>query len=223
MGLHVLKEPKATGAKRLLVTLQEQLQAGKHVLWLVSGGSNVDMECDIAKRLKDTANLTVALIDERYGKPGHADSNYQKLVDGDFTKNDVVLLPVLENGLDIKQTAAAYSEKLEKLLDEADVVIAQLGIGADGHTAGVLPRSPVVESKKLIEHYEGPDFQRITMTLEALRFADVVFVFAYGEDKLGALTRLRDENLPLAEQPSQILKQLPEVYLYNDIIEGGRE
>jgi 6-phosphogluconolactonase/glucosamine-6-phosphate isomerase/deaminase len=219
MGMEIRKESKEQGAEHLRSVLNEQLEAGKCVLWLVSGGSNVTLECGIAAELADVSNLQAALVDERYGLPGHQDSNYQKLVDGGFT---VALAPVLEAGLDIKETTHRYNERLEVLLDAADVVVAQLGIGADGHTNGVLPHSSVVGSKKLLEQYEGPDFQRITMTLEALRFADVVFVFAYGEDKQATLTRLRDEDIPFDDQPSQILKQLPQVYLYNDSIEGGQ-
>lgn len=218
MGMEIRKESKQQGAEQLKKVLSEQLQAGKCVLWLVSGGSNVQLECDIAAGLTDTSNLQAALIDERYGEPGHKDSNYQKLVDGGFK---VALAPVLEAGLDITETAKRYTERLEVLLDAADVVVAQLGIGSDGHINGVLPHSPVVGSKKLIEHYDGPDFRRITMTLESLRFADAVFVFAYGEDKLDALTKLRDQEVSLDVQPSQILKQLSQVYLYNDCIEGG--
>lgn len=220
MGIEIRSVPKEQGVKHLQSLLAEQLQAGKRVLWLVSGGSNVDIECQIYKQLTDLEGLSTALIDERYGEPGHKDSNYQKLVDGGFAAN---LTPVLVTGLDIDNTTAQYSEKLEKLLDEADVVIAQLGIGADGHTNGVLPDSPIVNSKKLVEQYKGSDFGRITMTLEALRFVDVVFVFAYGQDKKLTLTRLTTEDVSLDEQPSQILKQLPEVYLYNDSIEGGHE
>jgi len=198
--------------------LSAALAANHKVLWLVSGGSNIEIECEISSRLLDTGNLTAALVDERYGQPGHKDSNYQKLVEAGFRAN---LTPVLQkDNLDIAKTTKQYAETLQGLLDEADIVIAQLGIGTDGHTAGVLPGSPLVASKQLVGNYHGTDFKRISVTLQGLRFIDAAFVFAYGSEKQAALRSLRDQALPLAEQPCQIFRQLPHVTIYNDAIEG---
>jgi hypothetical protein len=42
------------------------------------------------------------------------------------------------------------------------------------------------------------------------------YVFAFGDAKREALQQLRDESLSLDDQPAQIIKQLPEAYVYSD-------
>lgn len=226
MGLHIYNEPVAAGVEQLTNTIRGALGNNQTVLWLLSAGSNVDITLQVTQQL-GTAGVgfvKAALVDERYGDPGHADSNYQKLVDAGFESTGIPLTPVLlPNGESLQATAGRYESVLHDLMSQAQCVVIQLGIGADGHTAGVLPHSIGVDSTKLIESYDGPDFRRITMTLGALRRVDQAFVFCYGADKATTLRQLVDADLPLAEQPAQILKKLPSVYLYNDQVGGEIE
>jgi 6-phosphogluconolactonase/glucosamine-6-phosphate isomerase/deaminase len=216
-----MKVPSSKGAHKLIDTLQTALDAGKHTLWLISGGTNVSIESFVAANLNHKGGLlTAALVDERYGEPGHKDSNFQKLVIADFPIETLKLTPILAAGQDIDHVASAYEQKMTQLFKEADVVIGQLGLGADGHTGGVLPHSSAVESTRLVEHYQGPDFNRIALTLNALQRISTAYVFAYGDNKHTALTNLKQHLFPLEEQPCQILKHIPSVYVYNDLIQG---
>jgi 6-phosphogluconolactonase/glucosamine-6-phosphate isomerase/deaminase len=221
MAINYMKVPSSKGAHKLIDTLQAALDAGKHTLWLVSGGTNVSIESFVAANLNLKGGLiTAALIDERFGEPGHRDSNFEKFVIADFPVEKLKLAPILAKDKDIDSITLAYEQKMTQLLKEADLVIGQLGLGADGHTAGVLPHSPAVESTKLVEHYQGPDFNRITLTLTALQRISTAYVFAYGDNKHAALTNLKQHIFPLEEQPCQIFKQIPSVYVYNDLIQG---
>jgi hypothetical protein len=47
-------------------------------------------------------------------------------------------------------------------------------------------------------------------------------VLAFGENKLGALQNLK-QNLPLNQQPSQIVKDIAEAYIYNDQLGESHE
>jgi 6-phosphogluconolactonase/glucosamine-6-phosphate isomerase/deaminase len=128
--------------------------------------------------------------------------------------------PVLKIGQNFESAQADYASMAEAAFAANEFVICQLGIGSDGHTLGILLNSPAVEAKGWIAAFEGPDFQRLTLTFEAFAKVNAVYAFMFGEDKLTALTNLKDKNLPLAEQPAQFLKQMSEVYIYNDQVEG---
>jgi 6-phosphogluconolactonase len=209
---------QAAATERLKAVLLDALTRREHVLWLVSGGSNVALAAEVMTTLDPTLTpkLTTALIDERYGLPGHPDSNQAKYQAAGLDS----VLPVLQTNLNLPQTAARYAEVIGKLFESCDYVLAQAGIGSDGHTAGILPGSAAVDAAGLVASYKGPDFQRITLTFSALKRADQTLVFAFGADKTDVLHQLKSENLPLDVQPAQIFKQIPRVEIYNDSIEG---
>jgi 6-phosphogluconolactonase/glucosamine-6-phosphate isomerase/deaminase len=81
-----------------------------------------------------------------------------------------------------------------------------------------LPGSPAITDEKFVAGYDAGNFTRITLTPPALRQIAVAFAFVYGKSKFEALQNLHDNDLPLDEQPAQILKQLNESYVYNDQI-----
>ena len=65
-------------------TIEAKLDAGLKIFWLLSGGSFMPIEVEVAQRLSDhpgLKHLSVTLTDERYGPDGHQDSNWQKLLD----------------------------------------------------------------------------------------------------------------------------------------------
>jgi 6-phosphogluconolactonase/glucosamine-6-phosphate isomerase/deaminase len=205
--------------------LAERLERGlgddKKVVWLVSGGSNIALSVHIMDRLKASVgnkmpNLTIALSDERYGKPGHADSNWQQLRDAGFEPGEARTIHALVPGLTLTDTCEAYSQRLGQAIADADCVIAQLGIGGDGHIAGILPDSPAATDQSLVAGYDGGNYMRITITAMAFSLITIAYCFAYGENKRSALERLASQNLAVSDQPAQLLKALPEAYVYTD-------
>jgi len=200
--------------------LISELQAGKHVLWMVSGGSNITASVAVMAGISGDlqTNLTIMFSDERYGPVGHADSNYQQMLDAGFLVNGAQFLPVLQEGMSRDETVAAYADLIKLEFDRADIIISQLGIGADGHIAGALPGTIATTSEEWVIGYESPPYQRITMTFPALRQITADYSLVFGDDKANALTQLQNEDLELSEQPAQILKELSEAYVYNDQI-----
>ncbi len=211
------------GQRALTACLKEALAAHQRVLWLVPGGSNISITVAVMKQISvtDSTRLAIMLTDERYGQPGHKDSNWQQLEDAGLKLKKATTIPLLRDGLSLQDTTNLYAQVIARALNAAEVIIGQFGIGADGHIAGILPGSPAVRAKELVAAYETPDdFTRITLTFPALRRLDEAFVCAYGANKQAALTTLRDKTLPLAKQPAQILKRIPGVCVYNDQIGG---
>ena len=208
------------GAYLFGLELHKELQEGQRVLWFIAGGSNIPVTMQAMQQLPDesTEHLTIIPVDERYGPPGHPNSNIQQLLNLGFSPKRATFFNPLD-GSPLEDTVARYDETLQQALHTTDKVIGQLGVGVDGHIAGILPHSPAIASEALVAGYQGPDYTRITLTFLALRQIDVAYVFAYGREKRAAMDRLCDGDYPIADQPAQVLRDLSEVYIYNDLLE----
>ena len=207
------------GIASLAERLVHELAAGKRVLWLVCGGSNIPASVEVMGSISPelSRGLAVTLTDERYGEVGHQDSNWAQLMQAGFTPNNAIMLPVLQPGLSLDQTVSRYAQMIETGLESADCVIAQIGMGEDGHVAGILPGSAAASEKNALAFgYQGDPFTRLTLTFPALQKINAAYVFAFGDNKKTALKNLAQKKLALAKQPAQVLKQLPEAYVYND-------
>jgi 6-phosphogluconolactonase/glucosamine-6-phosphate isomerase/deaminase len=202
--------------ERLLTELRNTENV--NVLWLVSGGSNIALSVAVMDQLPDdlTSKLTVVLTDERFGPVGHPDSNLQQLVAAGFDPKQATVIGVLMPGVALAETCERYNTIIAGAFAAASVSIAQFGIGSDGHIAGILPGSPALDSQELVTGYETPQYTRITLTMLGLRKISVAYAFAFGDSKLTALTNLRDKDIALGNQPSQVLKQISESYVYSD-------
>ncbi|GAC1386795.1 MAG: hypothetical protein NVS1B7_7160 [Candidatus Saccharimonadales bacterium] len=216
--MQIINQPLPVAQYQLIESLLHALKQDKTVLWLISGGSNIQVAVNTMERLSGyDEKLHIMLLDERFGPVGHEDSNWQQLLEAGFSASQAVLYPVLQPQLDYPITIQTYAANLRSCFKSVDVVIGLLGMGADGHTAGILPRSPACEpTDQLVVSYQTAEYIRITTTFAALQHIDIAYCLAYGENKKDALIQLRDLELPLAEQPIQILKQLKQAYVYND-------
>ncbi|MEO7364430.1 MAG: 6-phosphogluconolactonase, partial [Candidatus Saccharimonadales bacterium] len=128
----ILSNDTLEGSQALLSRLLAELESGKRVLWIVSGGSNITASVTVMKQIPSRvqAGLTILLSDERYGPSGHPDSNFQQLLDSGLAVAGARLIPTLQDGLDLAATAAAYATTLQAEFSKAEVIISQLGIGA---------------------------------------------------------------------------------------------
>lgn len=199
-------------------TILTALQEEKRVLWLVTGGSGIAIDAAVSKQLsgKDLHNLMVTLTDERFGPVGHSDSNWQQLAEAGFELNGAQVVPVL-SGVSLVETTANYNDTVKQLLEQADFSLGFFGMGPDGHIAGSLPGSSSVTSSNLADSYKSDPFTRLTLTPLAISHLDEIVVCAMGDTKLAALENLK-KDLPLLEQPAQIIKQVEKVTVFNDQI-----
>jgi 6-phosphogluconolactonase/glucosamine-6-phosphate isomerase/deaminase len=220
--MHFILSPNiSTAVSALQSKLITELKKDINVLWIISGGSNTAVTVSIMDELPAdlTARLTIIPVDERYGPIGHENSNIQQLLDGGFVAGQARLISVLQPDLSLQATADAFNLIVQAEFAKAQVIIGQLGIGPDGHIAGILPDSPATAvNDKFVTAYLSDPYQRITMTFQALEKITVDYSIAYGAAKKTALQQLHNSELPLSKQPSQILRKLAEVYIYNDQI-----
>lgn len=219
-----VRADKGEATKSIAKAICDNLFENKRVLWLVSGGSNIAVEKDVMDMVHNhagerTAGLAVLPIDERYGPPGHADCNVQKLRDAGFDPAGATLVDVLFRDLPFDQTVRFYNDVASTALANADVVISQYGMGPDGHIAGIKPNSPATDvDESTVAGYEWDDFTRMTLMPAALRQATINFVIAYGTDKKVQLERLQKHEASFSELPAILLHELSAVYVFNDQI-----
>lgn len=205
-----------TVVDHLSTSLSEHLAKSERVLWLIPGGSAIAIAAKVSRRLSgiDLTNLHVTLTDERFGAVGHGDSNWQQLIDSGFALPGAQLMPVLR-GVDIDETTRVFAKYLETQLASAQFSIGLFGMGADGHTAGILPGSSAVSDPELAVHYQTPNYNRVTMTPQAIVMLDEAVLYATGPEKAETLDYLA-KDLSLSKQPAQILKKISTLTVYND-------
>jgi len=216
-------EETPSGAVRAIAKrISDELNAGKRVLWLTSGGSNVELEVKVMNGVRKAAAkrlpaLAILPIDERYGEAGHGDSNSAQLRKAGFDPGEATWVDVLLHNTPFNQTIGFYSDVAATTFANAGVVIAQFGLGPDGHIAGILPDSPGVSVEPVVAiGYDWSDYQRMTLSADILRGVQVAFVPAFGENKRTALDRLQENTELFEKLPAKLLYELPEVYVYTD-------
>jgi 6-phosphogluconolactonase/glucosamine-6-phosphate isomerase/deaminase len=201
--------------------LNNALQKYKRVIWLVPGGSNIKISVAAMKMIdkESSERLVLMQTDERFVDPKSDDCNWYQLDQAGFDTKRAETYPILTGNFDLAGTAEHYAKVVRKQFLAADYIFGQFGIGGDGHTAGIKPETLAAKSTELVIGYKAEDFQRVTLGFEAIKQINEAYVFAYGDDKKQALTKLADENLPLEQLPSGVLKQLKTLVVYNDQVE----
>lgn len=187
----------------------DSLAAGTTTLFLSGGSLAADCYRSLAARAPrpptgavDWSTVDVYYGDERCVPPDDPDSNHRLVA---TTLLDVVGPPRSDHPMyrsgPPDEAAAAYQQEVARL---PDLGLVHLGLGPDGHTASLFPRSAalsvdepgcyVVANSDPLGH--NPH-DRITLTFAGIARARLVVVTVAGSDKHDALARvLAGEDLP---------------------------
>ena len=181
----------------------------KSVLYLSGGKTPRRLYEKLAEDQKMSAGA-VGVVDERYGNPFHEHSNEKMMQDSrllSYLKTaGIPFYPILKNGKTREETAKKYDALLRELHSVFQKSIAILGIGTDGHTAGIAPEraaftNPLFTKER--EHFLVSEFndadgyfkERVTMTFLGLSMLDLLLVLVFGEDKKEALEKMFTQGL----------------------------
>ncbi len=202
------------------------------VLCLVSGGSALEV-LDVVRVPEDCRHLTLAVVDERFSSDPSV-NNFAQLAATEFFAS------VIRKGgqsIDTRpnqgETVAGLAQRFQSSLTAwkhqfpEGMVVALLGIGADGHTAGILPvpdheqdwfASCFNDSDQWVVGYDAgrknPYPVRVTTTLSFLRErVDQSIAFAIGESKRDAIRRVFADTGELYTTPARILREMRQVTL----------
>ena len=214
-------EPIKQAALAAAGSIREHLYKGERVLWLLSGGSSLTIAVMASqnKRLKniDLSNLYISVTDERFGPIGHDNENWQQLIDAGFWLHGANLYRPL-TGRDIETTTTAFNNWLETQFKTADFKLGIFGIGVDGHTAGIKPFSSATESTDYATSYSCNKFERITISFFAIEQLDQAIIQASDDEKQPIVNEFIYEKFPIDKQPAQILKKIPNISIYTNIV-----
>lgn len=139
-------------------------------------------------------HVAVFQVDERVAPSGHDDRNLTQLLAA-LPVDAVRPMPVEDPDLDA--AADRYAVCLPEHLD-----LVHLGLGADGHTASLIPGDPVLDVRDhlvaVTREIEGR--RRMTLTYPALEAAREIVWLVTGEKKRAPLSRLLagDVSIPAA-------------------------
>jgi len=201
MNVELQIEEDAEGASR--AAARELAAASGHVA--LAGGSTPRRAYQLAAVMRSDWGATELWWgDDRCVEPGDSRSNYrlvrEALLDGLARPPRVVHR--VRGELECEEAAALYDRELEGVrLD-----LAFLGLGTDGHTASLFPGDPALdETERRAVAVDGPDVERVTMTLPVLNAAARVVFLVVGEAKAEAVQRAFAGDAS-AETPSSLVR-----------------
>lgn len=187
------------------------------VLYLSGGRTPKDLYQNLANDRKIMPGA-VALIDERYGVKGHNTSNEKMIKESGllayFRESNIPFYPILqEQQVSLKETSDNYDMTLRYLFAGFKKRVGILGIGLDGHTAGIAGnRENLAElsvqdfhnrmfdddqKNMLASSYsdlQGVFKERVSMTFLGLSMIDIFIALVFGEDKKDALAKVFSEG-----------------------------
>lgn len=207
---------------------------GKPVLFAIAGGSSLKVLEYIDEKFLG-ANITVVVTDERVSQ--ELDENnftslqathfYNKLINHDAYCISTELFSGEKSG-DLKKR---YGQGVENWIKEFPdgVIVALLGIGEDGHTAGLIQGvysreefKQRFDGKTLIEELDAKEKNkfrhRITTTFNFLRnHVDFAVFYAEGESKRKAIEKIKSKNGDIYETPARIMLEMKKAKIFTNI------
>jgi 6-phosphogluconolactonase len=142
----------------------------------------------------------VAQVDERVVSAADPERNLvhlrESLVDRvPLPPENVHAMPV--EAVDLEGAAVQYAQTLRGVAGQPPVLdLVHLGLGADGHTASLVPGDPVLAitdaDVAVTDPYQGR--RRMTLTFPIINRSRRVLWLVTGREKAGALARLRDDD-----------------------------
>ena len=155
----------------------------------------------------DVARIDFLFADERAVPPDHPDSNYAMV--RALLLDPLAIAPVRIHRMrgeadDLEQAALDYEPLLAEPLD-----LLILGIGEDGHTASLFPRSPALRetTRRVVVVLDSPKPppRRLTITPRVIAEARHVMMLASGASKAQAVA-LALEGAPTDEVPAALAR-----------------
>jgi 6-phosphogluconolactonase/glucosamine-6-phosphate isomerase/deaminase len=211
------QEEAIAGAGEALNKLLAENKSSPILLLLSAGSALAILDFINASSLGE--NLTITMLDERFSQEPEA-NNFLQLQKLDFytlalnaNANFIGTLPRLNENMNDMQTRLEIG--LTNWLNQhpQGKVFATLGMGPDGHTAGIFPSSDVkffetaFENSHLITAYRADTTHkykdRVTATFNLFKYIDEAIVFICGPEKQAKFKELlagqaQINHLPIA-------------------------
>jgi len=226
MEIHISDNP----AKKLGETLTEEIigHTGDTVCFL-SGGSALEVVKYIPAPENECRTIFM-MGDERWSREKDENNSLQllsKYPDSPVAKNFIASVP--EENESLRDFAVRIENQILNQIKNAQnlKIISLLGIGPDGHTAGIFPQPNQESFLELYPddrtyvpvHIEGLKIDsRASLTPHfLLHTADKLFAYVTGENKTDILNSLLKTKKEVYERPAELIKQHQNAELFTDI------
>jgi 6-phosphogluconolactonase len=145
-------------------------------------------------------NVHVVQVDERAAPAGDPERNLAHLRESlldrvPLLRDNIHAMPV--EARDLNRAAQQYAATLQAVAGSPPVLdLVHLGLGADGHTASLVPGDPVLDvtdaDVAVINRYQGR--RRMTLTFPIINRSRLILWLVTGREKAETLVRLRDSD-----------------------------
>ena len=184
-----LEDAISFAAEHWIHTAKRAIQQRGRFAVALSGGSTPKAIYQKLGSVQDIDWKKVFLFwsDERAVPPDHPDSNYKMAME--FFKN----LPIPPHQIfrmkaesDLEKHAKEYEELIRRHLDDHFFDLVMLGVGEDGHTASLFPKTAALDAKdRLVVGNFLPHLKthRMTFTFDCINQSHEIVIYALGPQK----------------------------------------
>ncbi len=208
MKIEVLTDTDAVARKAAAIVAAQARAAVStrgRFLFAVSGGRTPwQVLQKLAAEEIPWEGVQIIQVDERVAPTGHADRNLTHLRESllehaPLPPENIHAMSV--EAADLDAAARQYAELLERIAGAPPMLdLVHLGLGADGHTASLVPGDPVLDVTNDDVAVTGPyqGRRRMTLTYPLINRAHSILWLVTGGEKSDALRRLRaaDPSIP---------------------------
>lgn len=202
----------AAAAERIVVAVGAAVEERGGCALALSGGSTPhpvyeQMALSPLRERIAWERLTIYFGDERCVPPDDTESNY-RMADEALLSRVPILRAAIHRMPGERPDHDAAAEDYARLLPDAlDVLL--LGVGDDGHTASLFPRSDALreETRRVVAvRGPAPPVRRLTITPPVIEAARTILVLASGKAKSAAIARALDGPWLPEEVPVQLAR-----------------
>ncbi|CAN5659952.1 6-phosphogluconolactonase [soil metagenome] len=160
----------------------------------------------------DWPNIDVFFGDERCVPPDDAQSNYRMAREALLSKVPIPgdnVYRMRGEASDPNDAAKEYGEMLKEKFADGGVDLVYLGMGGDGHTASLFPRTAALGELKhrcVANHVPQMDSWRITLSALFVNRARDVIVMVTGADKSARLRQVLEGPREPERRPIQLIQ-----------------
>jgi 6-phosphogluconolactonase len=152
-------------------------------------------------------HVTIYFGDERCVPPDDPRSNFRMADESLLSRVPIPRASIQRMEGERTDYDAAAADYARRLPDELDVLL--LGVGEDGHTASLFPRSPALREtlrRVVPARSPAPPAMRLTITPPVIRAARAIIVLARGRTKAAPIARAVEAPWSPEEVPSQLAR-----------------
>jgi len=222
------QNPAVTAADQLNEVLASH--TAQPVLLMLSGGSALKILEHVDVTLLGP-HVTITTLDERFSTEPTI-NNFAQIAATDFYKKAVAqgvqaISTIVENDETLSEAGKRFDAALHhwRASYRDGVIIATMGVGSDGHTAGIFPHQPHFdfETTDWVVSYEMPSevnlhTMRITITPSFLKTqASHAVCLITGEEKRNVLQSIRSDDCAFVDMPACVMRDMSLVTIVTNI------